>query len=474
MKHLLLFLPLCLVVFTTCTDPITVGSDILDGDRAAVGQLADLPFTTRVVRDDSLLVYRANGGPTLFGFTVGHSQDPIFGEWTYGVSLVPSLQINTTTRKAVLPEFVTTDDVLIDSIVLILPIDTFQGFYGPDTNNFSVRLLRLANTLSGDVNQYTSDPKPATGENLLEGTAISATSRATLVYDTIYTRPAPGAATLPHLRLKMNQTFVDEINALDSLAFANDTIFRSVFAGVYLEPTNDADGFVPIRPLPRSGQSERSGFYFFYQDPDDNDDASFYRAPLRSWRPHYVRDYTGSLAEELLNGNDDTGTLLVGGTSSLMTEITFPNFAALENALINRAESTFFKKTVAGYDYGEFPEPQVLVLYYRNNSGNLVRILDWRGVINLNQNLPTRNFLGGFQEIAGEDIFYRNGLTVQLQGLIRGGFSEPKIYLRVNPAPPRGQNSPRETDDPSRIILHSERADTTPAVLNVIFTNVGQ
>ncbi|MGK0333435.1 MAG: hypothetical protein ACI974_000251, partial [Paraglaciecola sp.] len=50
MKTILFYLSCAVfLVLTACTEPITVGANLLENDRAALGQTTDIPFTTRVV-----------------------------------------------------------------------------------------------------------------------------------------------------------------------------------------------------------------------------------------------------------------------------------------------------------------------------------------------------------------------------------------------------------------------------------------
>ena len=152
-----------------------------------------------------------------------------------------------------------------------------------------------------------------------------------------------------HIRLKLDQPFVDAVNALDTNAFASTAAFREFMPGVYLEATEGTNAFIPIRPVPAQRNApERAGFYFFYPDPTEGDDGSFYQMILGEWLPRYAQDYEGSLAGELLEAGRDSNLLLIGGTASLMTAVDFRRHHELRNTLINRAELTYFRETVDG------------------------------------------------------------------------------------------------------------------------------
>ena len=457
---------LALLVFSiaACTEPITIGSDILD-EQGEVGQLDDFPFEMRVVRDDSLRVY-SRSRPFSVGqgffparpvFSFGQITDPVFGSWQHAVTLTPSLVVNRTqfnTDEVLIPEFALDDRPLIDSIVIILQIDTTRAPYGPEQENYAIpaRLMRLTAQESEEEERFSSAPPPTQlGENILSGSTIIASPSNRPIFDSAYAASVPEA---PHIRLKLTQAFVDEMNQLDSADFATDTIFRETFAGAYLEPTADSEALINLRLI--GGAAGFSDMYFFYEDPSENDSASFYRAPLRSWFPRYEYDYTGSVAANLLADQSDQEILLVGGGGSLATKITFPDRSSLSNALINRAELVTHLTSIEGYDYDRFSASPLLGLFYRNNAGDLVGIQD----LEVLGRMPTpdivNTFLGGFQEMTGDSIFYRNLLSRHLQGIIDDDFAEPALYLRP-PAP---------LTNPSRAIIRG----STAAELTVTFT----
>ena len=464
MKQVFFLFAFALLSLAACTDPITVGANILTGDQADVGQIDDLPISVRTVRDDSIKTYRASDDLLLqaFSFSFGQSNDDIFGNWKHSVTITPSLQLSTASvlQQVVLPEFVTDGPTEVDSIVLILPIDTFSGYYG-ESRTFPVRLTRLMAPFATDQDIYSTYERPMTGEELYNGGALA---EASILYDTIYTNTGDTIRD-PHMRLKLTQSFVDEINALDSTAFRTDTLFRDVFSGVYLEPVGSSNSFVAFR-IPSRGQGipERSGFYFFYPDPSEGDEASFYRAPLDGWYPRYEHDFSGSEVGRLLAGQDGTRTA-VGATATVMTAITFTDLDTLRDRLINRAELTFFREALEGYDFDRFPEPGSLGLFYRNNSGALVGIRDQSDI--QGPVLAVNAFAGGLREESATDssaVFYRNRLTVHLQGIVNGDFAEPTIYLRA------GRRTSNPISDPARAILSGPASPDREPTVNVIFT----
>lgn len=459
MKHIFFTVSLFTLLLSSCVEPISIGSDILEGDRADVGQTTSLPFTTRTVKDDSLFVFDAESNAALNSFSFGKSTDPIFGTWNNSVLFTPALVREVINQTVELPEFVTTDGVLVDSIVLILQIDTAAGFYGVD-RNFPIEMRRLLEGPNLSEDQFSNGPRPVTGENLLEASSISVAKEERILFDTIYSQNRGDTVAAPHIRMKFTQEFVDEINLLDTSDFQNDTLFREIFQGVYLETVGDVNGYFSIMPRLQNGSSF-SAFYFFYPDPSPGDDASFFTAPVRDWIVRYDQDFSGALVEELLADGGNSDTLLVGGTGSVMVEITFTDLDELDNTLINRSEIQFIRRALENYDYDLFAGAD-LSLFYRNSTGNLVDILDRNALIGGNNPSVVLDLLGGRPELDGDNIVYRNQLSVHLQGIVDGLFAEPKIYLRTVPT----------SNDPSRVILRGANSAEDEASIDVTFTQI--
>ncbi|MFK8164616.1 MAG: DUF4270 family protein [Lewinella sp.] len=450
---------LVFIVLTSCTEPITVGNDLLDDDRATLGQTTDIPFTTRVVRDDSLLTFDASDNVALSGFTFGKLQDDVFGTWNHSTYLIPSIPRSTTTGLRIAPPFAFTDR-LVDSVVLILPIDTSYAFYGPD-RTFGVRAALISNLVDLTTDYY---PDVTLLTNLADVNAIdqfSATTTSTLLYDTLYSSSGD-SITAAHIRIRFNSTFLDDVNSRDEITFQNDTMLATLLAGVLMEPADDVDGLLGIQPQP-SGVTPFSGFYFFYQDTSAEMSPQIYRMPLSLWLPNYEKSFTGSLTGDLLTDDLDSTQLALGGQESVMIEITLTDLNALSDKVINQAEIKFFQEVIEGYAADLYPEPEFVGLYYENSSGNLITIRDRQLLINGDQSAIVQDFLGGnAQRDENDNLFYRNRFSVHLQEMIEG-IVPNKIYLRVVP-----------TDrDPSRVILRGSGADELPASIQVTFTEIG-
>lgn len=458
MKQTLFYLT-CLIflALTACTEPITVGNDLLEDDRATLGQTSDIVFTTRVVKDDSLLTFNATSNLAIAGFSFGGLQDDIFGNWKHGVYLTPTLPRSNTSGLPIRPSFAYSETRGVDSVVLIVPIDTANAFYGPG-RTFNLRMGQIPTVVDQNMSYYASVELTRSLIDINRLDAFSATKPATLLYDTLYS--STGDSVLAsHIRVSFNDNFLASLNAQDETTFQGDSSLLSFFAGVYLEPEGDLNGLVGLQPQ-RSGVTPISGFYIFYRDTSAAMTPLFYRMPLSLWLPKYQKDFSNSLVGDLLTDGDDAEQVALAGQEGIMTEITFPDLTSLENKVINRAEIQFFQQLVDGYDNDGFPAPELVGLYYKNNEGRLVTIADRELLRNATL---LEDYVGGnARRDENNNLFYRNFFSVHLQRMIEGEVSN-KIYLRVVP-----------TDrDPSRVLLRGPGAAELPAKVTVTFTEIG-
>lgn len=451
------------VVLSACTDPITVGGDLLDEDRATVGETTEIPFTTRVV-EDSLLVFDAGDlseNALTTTFTFGQLEDEVFGRWRNSVYFSTLVARERNTGLAIRPEFAFTDEADVDSVVFLMPIDTSVGFYGTQRDfGYSAGLVI---GLVDDQMSYYSDVdlfRPLRFVN--ENNVFSASTTPSLLYDTLYVSNGD-SITLPHIRVKMNDELLEDINEADENKWNSDSALATLLPGIFLEPADDVNGLVSLRPR-TTNQPNNSGFFYFYQDSTDNATPDFFQTQLNLWLPRYERDYAGSLVGDLLEEGDDNERIAVTGQAGVMTEITFPDLSALEGKVINKAELKFFREAIENYSYEVYEGPARLSVYFRDEvTGTLVPINDFNFIVNPTRGAALAATAGGQQltDDAG-NVFYAPRISLHLQNMVEG-LAPNKIYLRVVPL----------DREPGRVILKGPNAAEQPATLTVTFTDRG-
>ena len=465
---------LILLTFAACTDPITVGSDLLDEDRATVGETTDLPFTARVVRGDSIWVLNGNGPSYVQGpeFSFGEIDDPTFGRTTHGVYLPPRLPRNAT-GTTVVPDFATLINLSVDSVVLILPLDTTQGVYGPG-REFPYRAVEILEPIETLGENIYSDFAPAVGTvDLGADPTFTVDLSSRLVRDTTITKPA---FRQPHLRIRMSDAFATRIENLQPTDYGADTLFRERFAGIYLVPDGPTEGLINIQPIEGNNVTPYGGYNVYYTDSSGT--ATFYRMPLQVVLPRYEYDYANSLVGELLADTTESDLLAVAGKGGVMTEITFGDLSEYSGRIINRASLELPVASVPGVSYSDYRLPQRLELFYRPVAdGPMIGIQDKIDIIRTRGNTVNGSFfLRGGLETEGNLSYYSPALSLHLQRIINGE-APPRIYVRAYPlaaADYGGTNgilfAPVSDTDPGRALLNGPNSGTNPAYLRVTFT----
>ena len=462
MTKTLLAAALLFLVYSSCTDPITVGSELLDRDRAQVGQTTDVPFTTRVIRGDSLLTLQGTRAVGPDGYSFGRIDDMTFGTVNHNLYLTPQPP-RTASGLTVIPPFVNDAAVRVDSVVLILPIDTLKPFYGPG-RVFPFELRELAEPVASDALFYSDAELPTTGGNLAEQATFTASVTPAVVpvqiRDTVVTNPPLRRA---NVRIRMAAAFVDRANALRADNFETDSIFRASFPGVGLLTAGTSDGLVYLLQPQLSNDTLFRGFNYYYQDTSGR--QQIYRIGFRQVIPSYLSDFDGSFVETLLEQETSDELVAVAGEGSLVTEFTLTGLDSLAGRVINRAELEIPLATVAGVDYSAFPPPTRVELFYRLDSSYLP-ITDRVELIRSQTRSEGINFLigGPLTDLNSGVRGYSPGFSIHLQRMIDGEVP-PRLYLRVTPLL---NNEVRA----GRALLNGPAAASNPARIRVTFTDI--
>ena len=477
----LLFALLAILLLAACTDPITVGSDLLGEDRADVGETTDVAFTTRVVREDSLFVLNSTTtryvlGP---GFSFGEIDEPTFGRTTHSVYLSPRLITNA--GATVIPAFARQLNANIDSVVLILPVDTFAGVYGPG-RTFPYSAMQLSDTIPlTDNNLYSNYTAETLPEELGYASSFTVSTVPQLVRDTLITS---SAESHPHARIRLSDAFGARLGALTPEDYATNTVFRSNFPGLYLTPTAPSEGLANLYPteppVPQGSQAPTpySGLNVYYRDSTGN--PSFYRIPVLVAIPNYDYDYSNALVQPLIEGDTDNDLVALQGKGGLMTEITFTNLDEFAGTAINRAVLEIPVASVEGVNYDTYPRPARLELFYRQTTnGPLVALQDKVELIRTRGGFAAApQFLDGYRRQEGDTDVYTVSFGLQMQRIVDSKVS-PRLYLRVYPldqadyaASDAALYEAVTAKDPARVLLNGPDAANNPARIRLTYTIV--
>ena len=462
MKFLLYLCSCCLLFIVSCTEPITVGSDLLQTDRAGVGQIVDLPITARVVREDSLLTYIGGSNFVPGGFTLGRISDANFGTTTHSVYLTPRLP-TATGNLTVIPPFSSQPNTRIDSIVVLLPIDTLRGFYGPG-RDFPLSVREIESRISLEDDRYSDFSTNTEIEEIGAAPSYRTSLTPVEVRDTAINGQEFKRA---HLRIRLSDAFVQRFDDLPVAAFDTDSVFRQNFAGIFLTPTAVTDALVNLAPSGLSGDTPYAGFNCYYRDSTGT--AREYRIAFSQALPNYASDFSGSVAGELLDGGADSSLIAVAGRGGLLTELTFEDLSTLSDKVVNRAALEVTVADVAGVTYTDYPLPPRLELFYRVPSNGLLGRTDDRNALFglRNTELNVNFFLAGNLITEDGRRYYDPAFTLHLQRMIEGEVPN-RLYIRSFPGDAAAPVSP------ARAFLNGPEAATDPARVRITFTQLSQ
>jgi hypothetical protein len=459
---LLLGLSLSLL-FTNCTDPIDIGAELLDEDRASVGFTDTLAVRVTTVVGDTILSYFPRQQAAFF---FGRENNSVFGVTEGGIYLEPLLHILPTSLELIpLPENFAS--ATVDSVYLVLPLDS-SGVYGDIyASDFGLEVYELAEPLEGDADgRFFSDASFATTGTLLGSTTFTPAFDTTLAGTVIdFVEEDTFTITAPHLRVPLDLSFGQQLLGLGDAVYAADTVanaqaaFNDAFRGLYLKPSADTEGMLDF-DLTRSW----TGIYLYYTVDDTSYtykyDFTFTSNTLSGDRVStYQHDYSGALAAPFIGNTVGEDSLaFIQGLQGLFLKVEFPNLADFQGKVINQATLEIPIADVVDYDYAIFPRIPQLVAMTRDSTGAFRFISEITGLGD------PRTFFGGFPiEQDDGSWLYNANLSVHLQYILDG--TEPAaIYFAVFN---QGSNLPRSAD---RVILNGPGA-TRPMQLKLSFTD---
>lgn len=439
---------------TGCVDPLDVGSDLLNEDRASVGFADTLKINALTQRGDSVQVFspRVPSGTSTFLF--GRNLDPHFGTTEAAIYIQPLIPRDFSGQFLRIVPRATN---ILDSVVLVLPLDS-AGIYGRVDGFYGIEVYEVTDAIPSFVSGETVSFYSNRTYNTLPTPLGSATFRPNY-RDSVFVRKEVNASfdtvdlKLPHVRVRLDDAFGQRFLNQDSLVYVNDSTFLEVFKGLYLKPTGSSPGLLNF-PLNRSW----AGVYLYYRNGTDTLTYSFNMGGLGRRISQYSHDYSGSLAGDYLANSTNSDTLLfVQGMQGLMAAVQIPYLTTYAGKIINSAELDLYVAELPDSDLTYFPPIAQIIALRRNSGGELV-VIDDVGV-NPN-NLST--YFGG-QPIKQDDGTYKYTINLSLhaQRIINGTVSET-IYI----APfPREGNA-------RRMVLKGPGALVKPPVLRVTFTDI--
>lgn len=446
-------------VLTNCTDPLEVGANLLDEDRAKVGFSDTLKLKARTEIADSVSAFSPGVG-AISTFLFGRTENPYFGIAEAGFYIEPLLSRDLGGNPIDFLSTFNPNTVILDSIVLVLPLDS-SGIYGDVNGQFGLEVYRLNEAL--DPVEFDDDGNVSFFSNVFYG--VDPMPLASAMFrpnydDSIFVKKEVSFSTLdtvdlkaPHVRVRLDEAFGQTFFQQDTTVFANDSTLLEFFKGLYVKPTGTSPGLLNFN-VNRSW----SGVYFYYRAGTDTLTYSLEAGSIGRRVSTYTHDYDGYVAGDFVENPDTNDSLMfLQGMQGLEVAFEVPGFENFDQKVINKAELELTVAMPADYDLIFNPVPEQIVALKKTTEGEFIVISD----VSVLPNDLGVYFGGQPEEQTDGEVLYKLNMSIHTQYVIDG--SEPQtIYLAVLP----------KAGNASQVIFKGPGAVVNPPVLKVSFTDL--
>ena len=441
------------LLLTNCTDPLEVGAELLDEDRANVGFTDTLKLQVRTEPADSVRAFSPGVG-AISRFLFGRTENDYFGITEAALYFEPLLLRDLGGNPV---DFITDPAAILDSVVLVLPIDS-SGIYGYVDGQFGVEVYEVTEAMEpvevdGSLSffsnvSFETNPMP-----------LAATTFFPDYRDSVFVKKEVDFATLdtvdlrrPHVRVRLDDAFGQRFLQQDTSVYQNDSTLLDFFKGLYVKPTGVSPGIMNF-----SMNRSWAGVYFYYRIADDTLSYSLEAGSIGRRISQYKHTYDGYVAGDYVNNPLANDSLMfIEGLQGLRLAIEVPGLQAFSDKVINKAELELTVAVPEDYNIFQFPLPEQIIALRENEDGDLEAIGD---VTVLPNDLEI--YFGGQPEEEDGRRLYRFNLSIHTQYIING--SEPQtIYLQILP---RAGNA-------SRAIFKGPGAIVDPPLLKLSFTEL--
>lgn len=444
---------------TSCTDPLEVGAQLLDEDRANVGFTDTFTLVARTEVHDSVSAFSPGSG-AIATFLFGRTEDPYFGITEAGFYLETLLQRDLGGNVVPFFQEGNTQGYTLDSVVLVLPIDS-NGIYGNIAGTYDLEVYEVTEPiLPIDIEDGAAQSFFSNITYEVNPMPLGTTTFIPDFYDTLFVKKDININTLdtidfraPHVRVRLDDAFGQSFFNQAEETFETDSAYLEFNPGFYVKPVGVSPGLMNLN-VNRSW----TGLYFYYRAGNDTLTYSFESRSIGRRVSNYKHDYDGYVLGDFLDNGSDTDSLLfLQGMQGTRIAFEIPGLKNFDGRVINKAEVEFTVAVPEDYDIDFRTPADQIVLLRRSDDGEFLVIRDVAVVPN------DLDFYFGGQPIREEngDRLYRMNMSIHAQYLIDG--TEPEtIYIAVLP---RAGNA-------EQVILKGPGANVDPPILKVSFTEL--
>lgn len=415
-----------LLILPGCIDPTDIGSVILDGDLVGVGFTDTITLNTSTVEGDSVKTFGRLS--ELDGYLIGIFEDPFFGRSKATIYAQAGLVRSASGVFFAEHNF---EDLVLDSVVLIVGLDS-SYFYGNILDqDFEVKVSVLGENIDGTENQYSNATYSIADDALWDLSGSNIFTIRTVVDSILdYTTGSAIKLAFPHIRFVLPNAFGERFIQADTLVYENDSTFLEFFPGFQIEPVSVNEGMLSLDML-SSGTDAVAGLYLYTSPTVNNADTVQFRFPFNPFRMRTVtleNDYSTAAVKDYLDDSDIDSLFCVQGMEGLFGKVDFPYITENANLIVNRAELEISIASIPGHDYDTYPPVEQIIVSSMNEDGDLELIKDVLFSINT---LDTQ--FGGtvIKGLDGAPDIYRLNLSTHLQDMI-DGIEPSTLYITTH------------------------------------------
>lgn len=381
------------IIISGCQKDIELEDSILNpGNELIISGSEEFVFSTSTIREEPLEGVRQNVVP------LGKIKEQRFGEMK--ASFYTNFRLTVTGFD---PE----GSVALDSAFFYFKYD---NTYGPLLENISLEVYELNQELNTDnftTNAEVLNTKPA---------IIASVNNLNIE-----------AGQDGVLKIPITQNFAEGfVNGFGTSIFANNDGLKAYFKGIYVTIADNSgeDGLLYLNLTDNDTK-----FRIYFDAPNSVDSVyDFEITNQAAWLTQYTHDYADSDVEFLLNTpQENHETFYVSAYSGTKGIFQIPDLTVLENAIINKAEISFYQTDLGNPLSSQFSPPLNLFLFLNNPDG-AVNVLPG---VSLNE---LEDFGGqrALAEVNGLTTFqYKFNVTEYIQEIVNGSDISTDLSLSV-------------------------------------------
>ena len=396
-----------------CSDPIAIGTDLLEQDLVEVNFTDTLTLHTKTVAPRRTLSYSP---PFAFGFSIetinqlstylfGNFEDPIFGNTLAEIYIQPEVQSTP-------PDF---ENIIIERIELVLPYDT-AGFYGDLTQEFGLEIYRLTET-PAIQDYFTDDTFAFDPIPIIDTTFLPSLDSVEVIEPLASQNTIDTIKYGPQLRIPLSNRLIgQELLDADPTVFQEDEAFFEYFKGFYLRPKTKNNRVISF--ILRGGIGGMN-VYYTQRDTARVYQFGFFTDAIRSVGVSYDRE--GSLIGQFVDSESESDSLIfIQGAAGAMGKIEIPyiNSLDVEGLVVNKAELIMNLATLPQDDTSTYRPIEQISAFQTLNDGTLEPIEDL-SLVMLSQRRISSTFGGTLTAPENDGPFqYRVNVTAALQDML--------------------------------------------------------